>query len=93
MLRDGCWGYAATDDLSPAAVASTAHQALQLAQAARPTVMTPVTLAPENVRGRGGPAPTPQDPFDLSAREQADFLSWGATNCCRPTRWTTAKAT
>ena len=77
VLRDGCWGYAATDDLSPAAVASTAHQALQLAQAARPTVMTPVTLAPENVHVGEWTSTYSQDPFDLSARERADFLSWG----------------
>ena len=77
VVRDGCWGFAATDELTPAAAAQAAQRAVALARVARPTVTQPVRLAAEPVHRGEWRSAYQVDPFDLSPRERADFLAWG----------------
>ncbi|MFN8126368.1 MAG: TldD/PmbA family protein [Candidatus Nanopelagicales bacterium] len=77
VLLDGCWGYAATDDLSEAGVRSAAERALALARVAAPTTLTPVVLADEPRHVGEWASPHQVDPFSLTARDRADFLTWG----------------
>ena len=77
VIRNGCWGFAATDVLTPDSVAGTARRAMGLAAVARPTVTQPVRLTPEPVHRGHWRSTYEVDPFDLSPRERADFLAWG----------------
>lgn len=77
VLRDGCWGFASTDDLSPSSAAAALQRAVDLAIVAQPTVVTPVTMADEPVHVGEWNSGATVDPFTLSARQRADFLTWG----------------
>src|SRR5580765_2991585 len=47
VLAHGCWGFAATDDLTPAGIDRAAQLALEIAQAGMAARMHEVALAPE----------------------------------------------
>ncbi len=78
VLRDGCWGFAATDDLTADAAARTARRAAEIARIAAPTVTSPLRLGPEPVHRGTWQSDFTIDPFDLTPRERSEFLAWGS---------------
>jgi TldD protein len=77
VLRNGCWGFAATGDLSPDAAADAARRAVRLADITAPTVTDPVALAAEPVHVGSWHSDYDIDPFSLPATERMAFLQWG----------------
>jgi TldD protein len=77
VLKDGCWGFAATDRLTPAAAAEAALRASALASATAAAVIEPVSLAPEPVHTGEWSSDFEIDPFDVSSGERMEFLTWG----------------
>ena len=47
VLANGCWGFAATDDLTPAGIESAAALALEIARAGTAARTREISLAPE----------------------------------------------
>ena len=78
VLRDGCWGFAATDDLSTDAVTRTARTAVALARASAATVTTPVELAPEPTHHGDWHSGYEIDPFAIPSEDRMEFLEWGS---------------
>ncbi len=81
VLLDGVWGFAATDELTPAAAVATAERALEVARISRPLVAERVELAPEPVHADGRwVSPYKQDPFAVPVADQARHLAgWAST--------------
>ena len=77
VIRDGAWGFAATDILSPQGAAAAAATASHLAAVTTPTATTPVRLAPEPVHRGEWRTPHRIDPFEVPAARRADFLAEG----------------
>ena len=78
VLRNGCWGFAATDDLSTDAVTRTARTAVALARASAATVTTPVELAPEPSHHGDWHSGYEIDPFAIPSEDRMEFLEWGS---------------
>ncbi|HEV2887541.1 MAG TPA: TldD/PmbA family protein [Jatrophihabitans sp.] len=78
LVHDGAWGYAATMDLSTAAAARAAEQAVAVARACRPLRRSPVILAGEAVHPRAVWVSSYDiDPFDVPEGERVALLaSW-----------------
>ena len=74
-LVDGCWGFAATRDLTRDAVASAAREAVAIAKANRIARDRPIELAPAqphpNATWR---PPGVTDPFDVPLEQKVDLL-------------------
>ncbi|WP_352302576.1 TldD/PmbA family protein [Kineosporia sp. NBRC 101731] len=81
VLLDGVWGFAATDELTPAAAVATARRALEVARISRPLVAERVELAPEPVHaGATWVSPYTTDPFAVPVAERARHLAgWSGT--------------
>ena len=77
VLRNGSWGFAATDDLSKGSVARAANQAVELAEAAATIARQPTKLAPEPTHRGHWHSDFAIDPFEVSATERMEFLRWG----------------
>ena len=76
VLVDGVWGFAASDDLSPAAAAAAAERALAVARMSRPLARERVELADEPVHADATWVSTyVQDPFEVPAAERAALLA------------------
>src|SRR3974390_1365250 len=67
VVASGCWGFAATDDLTPAGIASCAAQAREIARASSVTRKQDVALAPEEKHVVTWISPCRIDPFSISA--------------------------
>ena len=65
VLAYGCWGFAATDDLTPAGIESAAALALQIARAGTAARKQEVTLAPEQKYEATWVSPFLIDPFSI----------------------------
>jgi TldD protein len=65
VLAFGCWGFAATDDLSHAGIQSAAAQALEIAQAGTAARKHEVALAPEARHEATWVSPIAIDPFSV----------------------------
>src|SRR5579864_2427743 len=74
VLADGCWGFAATDDLSKAGVEATARMAADIARASAMAKKHDVVLAPENKYEATWTSPCRIDPFTISVEEQLSVL-------------------
>jgi TldD protein len=74
VLAEGCWGFAATDDLSKAGIERAAAQAVTIARASALARIEPVTLAPEEAYQAVWMSPCLIDPFSLSVEAQLGLL-------------------
>jgi TldD protein len=74
VLLEGCWGFAATDDLSPEGVESAAALAVDIARAGAAARGNPVTLAPEERHEAVWTSPCRVDPFEVAVERQLDLL-------------------
>jgi TldD protein len=74
VLADGCWGFAATDDLSTSGIESAARLAVDIARSSALAKKRDVVLAPENRYEATWVAPCRIDPFSVSVEEQLSLL-------------------
>jgi TldD protein len=74
VLADGCWGFAATDDLRAASIESTASLAVSIARASALAKKNDVVLAPEDKWEAVWVSPCGIDPFSISVEEQLGLL-------------------
>jgi TldD protein len=75
VLAGGSWGFAATSDMSPDAIAKAAETAVAIGKANAKVQTEPVQLAP--VKGVGEVSwktPIKKNPFDISIQEKVDLL-------------------
>ncbi|GAB6902783.1 TldD/PmbA family protein [Kineosporia succinea] len=75
VLLDGVWGFAATDELTPAAAVATAGRALEVARISRPLMAERVELAPEPVHTATWVSSYETDPFDVPVADRARHLA------------------
>src|SRR5579863_6576236 len=75
VLADGCWGFAATDDLTRAGVESAAALAVDIARSSALAKKHDVTLAPESKYEATWVSPCQIDPFSVSVEEQLALLT------------------
>ena len=65
VLAFGCWGFAATDDLTPAGIESAAALAIAIARAGTAAQKRDVALAPEEKHEAAWVSPIRTDPFAI----------------------------
>jgi TldD protein len=74
VLADGCWGFAATDDLSKGGVEAAARLAVAIARASALAKKRDVVLAPEDKYEATWVSPCRIDPFTVPVEEQLSLL-------------------
>src|SRR6202140_192228 len=74
VIADGAWGFAASDDLSRAAVEGTAARAVEIAKASARVKQRDIQLAPEKPVTAEWTTPFQIDPFTTSVEENIDLL-------------------
>jgi len=74
VLASGCWGFAATDDLTHDGVEAAARLALEIALASRATSKREITLAPEEKHEAAWVSPIGIDPFSIPVDENLSVL-------------------
>ncbi len=74
VLVDGCWGFAATDDLTVDGIERASALAVEIARASRLARKQPVTLAPENAYEVHWESPCRIDPFTVPIEECLSLL-------------------
>jgi TldD protein len=74
VIADGAWGFAASDDLSRAAVEATAAHAVEIAKASARVKQQNVRLAPERPAVAEWTTPHKIDPFSISVEQNLDLL-------------------
>src|SRR6267378_6160575 len=74
VIVDGAWGFAASDNLSRAAVEATAAQALEIARASARVKQRDVVLAPEKPVSAEWTTPHKIDPFTISVAQNIDLM-------------------
>jgi TldD protein len=74
VIADGAWGFAASDDLSRAAVEATAARAVDIAKASSRVKQHDVQLAPEKPVASDWTTPIQVDPFTTSVEENLGLL-------------------
>jgi TldD protein len=74
VLAGGCWGFAATDDLSPEGLEAAAALAFEIARASRTAKKKDVLLAPEDQHEAVWIAPCRIDPFSIPVERQLALL-------------------
>src|SRR5882672_3613675 len=74
VLANGCWGFAATDDLTPAGIESAAALALEIARAGTAARIHEIVLAPEARYEAVWTSPIRIDPFSVSIDRQLATL-------------------
>ena len=75
VLADGCWGFAATDDLTRPGVESAAALAVDIARSSALAKKHDVTLAPESKHEATWVSPCRIDPFSVPVEEQLSLLT------------------
>ncbi|MEZ5116786.1 MAG: TldD/PmbA family protein [Candidatus Nanopelagicales bacterium] len=75
VVHDGCWGFAAADDVSPETARVLAERAVALARVSRPLATSPVELAPEPPHTGTWVSSYEVDPFAVSDAERIDVLA------------------
>lgn len=75
VIADGCWGFAATDDLTRAGIESAAALAVSIARSSALAKKHEVTLAPESKYEVTWVSPCRIDPFAVSVEKQLALLS------------------
>jgi TldD protein len=74
VLVAGCWGFAATDDLSSDSLAAVAKRAVEIARASARAKNTDVALAPEQKIVATWTSPFQVDPFTTSVEQNLELL-------------------
>ena len=74
VIADGAWGFAASADLSRAAVEATAARAVEIAKASARVKREDVRLAPESAAVAEWTTPIKVDPFTISVEQSLDLL-------------------
>ncbi|MGH9666867.1 MAG: TldD/PmbA family protein, partial [Bryobacteraceae bacterium] len=74
VLVDGCWGFAATDDLSRAGVESAAALAISIARSSALARKRPIVLAPEEAYRAEWVSGCRIDPFTVPVERQVGAL-------------------
>jgi TldD protein len=74
VLADGAWGFAASEDLSRAAVEATAAHAIEIARASARVKLRDVEMAPERSVTTEWSTPYKIDPFSTSVEQNIDLL-------------------
>jgi TldD protein len=74
VIADGAWGFAASDDLSRAAVEATAARAVDIAKASSRVKQHDIRLAPEKPVSAEWTTPFQVDPFTTSVEQNIDLL-------------------
>ncbi len=75
VIVNGCWGFAATDDLSTDNIAKTAALAVQLAKVNSKLIEEPVKLAPQKGYGEvSWKTPIEINPLDIPIKDKIDLL-------------------
>ena len=74
VLAFGCWGFAATDDLSSQGVEAAAALALEIARSGTAAKKQGVTLAPEERYGASWVSPARLDPFSIPVDQRLALL-------------------
>jgi len=74
VLAAGCWGFAATDDLTANGVKSAAALAVEIAKSSALAKKHDVLLAPEKKYEATWVSPCRMDPFSVSVEEQLALL-------------------
>ena len=74
VIADGAWGFAASDDLSRAAVEATAARAVEIAKASARVKQHDIRLAPEKAVTAEWTTPFQIDPFSVSVEQNLKLL-------------------
>jgi len=74
IIADGAWGFAASEDLSRAAVEATAARAVQIAKASARVKLHDIQLAPEKSSIAEWTTPFAIDPFTVSVEQNLALL-------------------
>jgi TldD protein len=75
VIADGCWGFFATDQLTPEAVAHAADEAVAIAKANAKLQEAPVELAPQKGLGEvSWRTPIVKNTFEVPISEKLDLL-------------------
>src|SRR5271169_1110660 len=73
VIADGAWGFAASDDLSRAAVEATAARAVDIAKASSRVKQHDIVLAPEKPHTAVWTSPIEIDPFATSVEQNIEL--------------------
>jgi TldD protein len=74
LIVDGCWGFAATDDLRPEGIDVAVRLAIEIATAGSAARKTRVRLAPEQAYQAEWSSPCGVDPFSVPVDQQVSLL-------------------
>lgn len=75
VLANGCWGFAATNDVTKEGVAKTAERAVAVAKANSKLFTEPVQLAPQKGYGEvSWKTPIEKNAFEVPIKEKIDLL-------------------
>lgn len=75
VIANGSWGFAATNDVTPAGVARTAARAVAVAKANSKIITEPVQLAPQQGYGEvSWKTPNVKSVFEVPLKEKIDLL-------------------
>ncbi|HXO76499.1 MAG TPA: TldD/PmbA family protein, partial [Puia sp.] len=75
VIANGSWGFAATNDVTPAGMARTAARAVAVAKANAKIISEPVQLAPQNGYGEvSWKTPIEKNVFEVPLKEKIDLL-------------------
>lgn len=74
VLAEGCWGFAATDELSPAGLDAAASLAVEIARSGAAAKKRDVLLAPEEKHEAVWVSPCRIDPFSVPIEENLSLL-------------------
>jgi TldD protein len=74
VLKNGCWGFAATDDLTREGLARAAALAAAIAEASIAARKREVSLAPEPAHEAAWVSPCRIDPFSVSVEQNLELL-------------------
>ena len=74
VVAGGCWGFAATDDLSREGIERTAAQAVEIAHASALARKKDVALAPEQKYEAAWVSPCAVDPFSIPVEQNLGLL-------------------
>lgn len=74
VIAAGCWGFAATDELSPKGLERAANLAIEIARSGVKAKKRDVVLAPEETYKASWTSPCAIDPFGIPVEEQLQLL-------------------
>ncbi|MFM9134122.1 MAG: TldD/PmbA family protein [bacterium] len=74
VIVDGCWGFAASDRVTPDEAVRVAERAVAIARRSRPLTTRRVELAPEPVHEGHWESSYELDPFDVPESERIDLI-------------------